>query len=1704
MKNYTKAILILIILFLTSIISTPEIKAAGADYEVILKAYKVNESYLEVPDDLGILWAEDFQAGNLDGSLLAPDATLKEGDVIAIGYAIKFKGAVSPYASGFQITYSFDESIFELIDLPVEDTVNENKDDGGLPSRYWNITGAASDGIFSVVAGDDATSVSRRAPFSSTNANGTPIAFNFLRVKTGVTPGKEIVFEKVNDPSIFSETIVSDYEANPYDLDMTIYNNQLKVYEEVALPSDDTTLSSLTVKNANKTIDYILTPTFVGSTPTEINKNQPLEYTVIVPSNITEVVINASQNEAKASLSLNGGETVVSLGLPGTTTSEIFTVTPEPGSTASVAVYRINIKRLDNNSALNSLSLSGITGLTFNKDTLEYNLTVPFKTTTTTVSATLPNNSTATIKSGTGAWDLSNYGSTVNEKTVRVEAEDCKYTTTEVPGNICSFTEYKINITRNAPDQDSSLSSLVVKDSLGGTTIYALDKTFDPGTKNYTVIVPFETTSVFIEATSNSALANTPTGIGNVMLTGNSTLANVVVTAEDGTSSTYKITINKEISTNANLTDIKIGGVSITSFSKDNVGPYTLDDVKGNVNSLAITYTKENTYSTVNITGDTLQDGNNTITLTVTAQDGTTTKTYTLNVYRKSNNANLQNLTVTSSPQGTLNPSSFNASTKTYIYTYDETVTSINISATKGETHQTITGDTSYDPKTQNSATINVTAEDGTKNSYTVNFTRKTSTDATLSRVEISYTDTDGNIQTVELTKSGNTYSGTVPYEAKNVTVNAIKTSDAATIITGNGSWTLSNVGSTVNTRIVTVQAESGATVNYTLNVTRTPSSNNYLKELKIDGTLINGFDKTITTYTLDDVKSTVNQLNLTFMPENSDAKAVIVTGTNNLNVGNNTVIIRVTAQDNTTRDYKINVKKLSGDAKLASLAVTSDNGNLTPTFNPNTTTYTYKYDRNVTNIHVSATANAGGTVSGTGDYNPNNTTSVTLTVTAEDTDITKTYTINFEQILESDNELSALTVTNTADSTNYPLTPGFTSANGGPYSVTVPSDVSNVTINATPKGQYTKGITGTGATELKSGSNTVIVEVTAEDNSKKTYTINITREINENATLEEIVVDGTPIPGFKPEDATYDLGSVEYAKTTIDLSATGVSGTTLTGTGIKNLEVGDNTFEIVVTADSGAKGTYTVKVRRKSNDSTIKSLTSSEGTVRNTGTKEYTIDVPSGITNLTLTPTLNHNDASIISPSNLSNIDITNLTELNIEVRAEDTDSRYNSTYKIVFNKLQSTNVYLSSLTVDQGILSPSFNKETNNYTVTVNSEIEEITITAVAEDNLSTVSGDTGLQNLNYGPNTFTVKVTAENGDDNDYVIIVTRTKKNINTLTEITIDGTPIPNFSPDQETYEITVPEGTSSIEIDAIKGDEDQTITGLGTHQITGDTETIIIKVEAQDGTEKTYTIVVKKADPSSVFLDTLSVDGFTITPTFDKDTLSYIVNDLTNETNNLVINATTSTPNAVISYELDTNGASGNHIIDISTVESGVVNVHVTADGITKTYKLSFTKSSGGLDKITSAKKEDGVTDIHRIDKGIEDENVFYIWTGRPNQPASEFKQEFINEFTELHIYNDDMTELSDTSFIGSGKIIRLERNGTVLDEKIIIVKGDVTGEGRVTIADALKISNKLRDADTMTGAQFEAADVTGEGRKSIADALKVSNFLREADVITW
>ena len=56
------------------------------------------------------------------------------------------------------------------------------------------------------------------------------------------------------------------------------------------------------------------------------------------------------------------------------------------------------------------------------------------------------------------------------------------------------------------------------------------------------------------------------------------------------------------------------------------------------------------------------------------------------------------------------------------------------------------------------------------------------------------------------------------------------------------------------------------------------------------------------------------------------------------------------------------------------------------------------------------------------------------------------------------------------------------------------------------------------------------------------------------------------------------------------------------------------------------------------------------------------------------------------------------------------------------------------------------------------------------------------------------------------------------------------------------------------------------------------------------------------------------------------------------------------------------------------------------------------------------------------------------------------------------------------------------------------VVKGDITGEGDITMADAIQIA-RLTLADEITPAQIAAADVTGEGEVTMADAIQVAKM---------
>lgn len=98
------------------------------------------------------------------------------------------------------------------------------------------------------------------------------------------------------------------------------------------------------------------------------------------------------------------------------------------------------------------------------------------------------------------------------------------------------------------------------------------------------------------------------------------------------------------------------------------------------------------------------------------------------------------------------------------------------------------------------------------------------------------------------------------------------------------------------------------------------------------------------------------------------------------------------------------------------------------------------------------------------------------------------------------------------------------------------------------------------------------------------------------------------------------------------------------------------------------------------------------------------------------------------------------------------------------------SDNANLSSLGVSGYTLSPEFNKNTLEYNLEVENEVENITIVAKKADSSASING-VGEKKLSEGTNKFTIVVTAQKGNTKKYVINITR--KELNPI-NVNVDG------------------------------------------------------------------------------------------------------------------------------------------------------------------------------------------------------------------------------------------------------------------------------------------------------------------------------------------
>ena len=181
--------------------------------------------------------------------------------------------------------------------------------------------------------------------------------------------------------------------------------------------------------------------------------------------------------------------------------------------------------------------------------------------------------------------------------------------------------------------------------------------------------------------------------------------------------------------------------------------------------------------------------------------------------------------------------------------------------------------------------------------------------------------------------------------------------------------------------------------------------------------------------------------------------------------------------------------------------------------------------------------------------------------------------------------------------------------------------------------------------------------------------------------------------------------------------------------------------------------------------------------------------------------------------------------------------------------NKAGSVN--LKSLTVTPTGLSPAFSSGTTEYTMTVGSDIDEIDVKAVAEDEKASVN-ITGNTNLKIGTNKITITITSSDKTTKTYHISVTKEAKKQLQLSELLVEGLPLePEFDSNVYEYTLTLDRSdVSEVNITATPSKESAEVEIVGNTNLQPGENVVTILVKSANGEEVTtyqITVITPKA-----------------------------------------------------------------------------------------------------------------------------------------------------------------------------------------------------------------------------------------------------------------
>lgn len=357
------------------------------------------------------------------------------------------------------------------------------------------------------------------------------------------------------------------------------------------------------------------------------------------------------------------------------------------------------------------------------------------------------------------------------------------------------------------------------------------------------------------------------------------------------------------------------------------------------------------------------------------------------------------------------------------------------------------------------------------------------------------------------------------------------------------------------------------------------------------------------------------------------------------------------------------------------------------------------------------------------------------IEVTAYDGSVV-TYTIDFNIALNSDSTLSDLTVGGTTIA-------GFASTTFSYAMVldegttTVPTVDAVVTDVAGADYEVFPAATLPGQT---------IVEVTAEDGSSGTYSIDFTVSSSSDTTLQSLTVDGTSVDNFLPTTFAYTV-ELENGTTTVPTVVATPTNSSANAVVTPAASLPGTTTIVVTAGDDVSTGTYTVEFTLAPNsDATLQDLQVDGATVSgfNADVLIYDVVLANGTTTVptvTASPTESTSNATVSPAATVSD------TSFVLVVAEDGTELEYAVAFSVALN----SDASLQDLQID-GATVEGFDAGVLDYTKVLafgTTTVPTVTATTTATTSAAVVTPAASL------PGTTTIVVTAEDESTSTYTI-------------------------------------------------------------------------------------------------------------------------------------------------------------------------------------------------------------------------------------------------------------------------------------------------------------------------------------------------------------